>query len=159
MWRGSRHDIMANVSVLFAACGVGLVNSPWPDMSVGLGIVVWFLRAAIRVLKAAISAYAAPNPYKASCCQEAYASLCETVRHVFARPRVHRGPVDSLCLISATRFRDQKRSCTTHLLRCRPPPASGGGARSVSWRRLETLRCPCAAPVNAAGSACVHTVQ
>lgn len=54
----------------------------------------------------------APNPYKAFCCQEVNDSLCENVRHVFARPSAPLWPVDSLCLHSAPWFREQKQSCT-----------------------------------------------
>jgi hypothetical protein len=100
-----------------------------------------------------------PNPYKASCGQEADYSLRETGIQFFARPRVHLWPADSLCLSAATRFRDQQRSCTTHVSRFRPPAVSGGYTRRLSWRPRETRLCPGAVPVNAAGSACAHTVQ
>ena len=99
-----------------------------------------------------------PNPYKASCCQEANDSRCEQVRHFFARPSAPVSPVDSLCLISAPRFRERKQSCTKHLLRFRPPDVSGGCARSSSWRHRETLRCPDAVPLNSAGLACMHAI-
>ena len=65
----------------------------------------------------------------------------------------------SLCLISAPWFREQKRSCTTHVLRFRPPAVSDGCAKSSSWRHLETLLCPCTALVHVAGLACTHAVQ
>lgn len=101
----------------------------------------------------------APNPYKASCCQEVNDSLCEKVRHFFARPSAHLWPVDSLCLNSAPWFREQKQSCTKHVLRFRPPDVSGGCARSCAWRHRETRLCPYAVPVHAAGVDCRHAVQ
>jgi cation diffusion facilitator family transporter len=61
VWLCSRNDIIANVSVLVAALGVWLVNSQWPDIIVGLGIALLFLRSAVHVLKDAIAAYAAHN--------------------------------------------------------------------------------------------------
>jgi hypothetical protein len=99
------------------------------------------------------------NPYKASCCQEANYAMREKGYIFFARSIAHPWSVDDHCLISAIRFRDQKRSCTKHLSRFQPPAVSGGYARKHSLRHLETLLCPCAVPVNAAGSACTHAVQ
>lgn len=61
VWLCSRNDIIANISVLFAALGVWLINSQWPDLLVGLGIAVLFLRSAYHVLKDAIATYAAHN--------------------------------------------------------------------------------------------------
>jgi hypothetical protein len=52
----------------------------------------------------------AANPSEASCGQEAHDYLGEQVRHVFARRYAHLSPVDSLGLMTAPRFRDQKRS-------------------------------------------------
>jgi len=77
----------------------------------------------------------------------------------FARPSAHLWPVDNLCLISASWCREQKQSCTKHVWRFRPPPVSGGCARSSSWRHLETMRCPYSVPVNAAGSACMPSSE
>jgi hypothetical protein len=90
--------------------------------------------------------------------QEANYARREKVIHFFARPIAHPWSVDGHCLISAIRFRDQKRSCTTHVSRVQPPAVSGGCARKHSLRHLETLLCPCAVPVHAAGSACTHAV-
>ena len=58
VWLCSRNDIVANASVLFAALGVGLTNSQWPDLFVGLGIAVLFLRSAFHVFKDATATYA-----------------------------------------------------------------------------------------------------
>lgn len=49
----SRNDVIANVGVLAAAGGVALLNSPWPDIAVGLIIAALFLRSAYRVLREA----------------------------------------------------------------------------------------------------------
>jgi len=55
VWLCSRNDIIANVAVLFAAAGVWLSGSGWPDIVVGLGIAVLFLRSALSVLRGAVS--------------------------------------------------------------------------------------------------------
>lgn len=56
VWLCSRNDIIANVSVLFAAVGVWLTHSGWPDILVGLALAVLFLRSALFVLRGAIKA-------------------------------------------------------------------------------------------------------
>ena len=53
VWLCSRNDIVANVSVLFAAFGVWLTGTGWPDILVGLTLAVLFLRSALFVLRAA----------------------------------------------------------------------------------------------------------
>jgi Co/Zn/Cd efflux system component len=53
VWLCSRNDIVANVSVLFAALGVWLTGSGWPDILVGLALAVLFLRSALYVLRGA----------------------------------------------------------------------------------------------------------
>ena len=53
VWLCSRNDIIANVSVLFAALGVWLTSSRWPDIIVGLSLAVLFLRSALYVLRSA----------------------------------------------------------------------------------------------------------
>lgn len=55
VWLCSRNDIVANVSVLFAAAGVWATGSGWPDILIGLGIAVLFLRSALQVLRGAFS--------------------------------------------------------------------------------------------------------
>jgi Co/Zn/Cd efflux system component len=55
VWLCSRNDILANVSVLFAAIGVWFANSGWPDIAVGLAIAALFLRSALSVLRAAVT--------------------------------------------------------------------------------------------------------
>jgi Co/Zn/Cd efflux system component len=54
VWLCSRNDIIANVSVLFAAWGVWFAGSGWPDILVGLALAVVFLRSALFVLRRAI---------------------------------------------------------------------------------------------------------
>ena len=50
-WLCSRNDIVANVSVLFAAIGVWLTGSGWPDILVGLVLAAIFLHSALFVLR------------------------------------------------------------------------------------------------------------
>jgi len=54
VWLCSRNDIIANVSVLFAAAGVWLTHSGWPDIVVGLALAALFLRSALHVLRQSI---------------------------------------------------------------------------------------------------------
>jgi Co/Zn/Cd efflux system component len=54
VWLCSRNDIIANLSVLVAAAGVWQSNSQWPDVLIGLGIALVFLRSATHVLREAI---------------------------------------------------------------------------------------------------------
>lgn len=58
VWLCSRNDIIASVSVLFAALGVWLFSSQWPDLLVGLGIALLFLRSALHVIRDASATYA-----------------------------------------------------------------------------------------------------
>lgn len=55
VWLCSRNDIIANISVLFAALGVWFTGSGWPDILVGLVIAALFLRSALFVLRRAIA--------------------------------------------------------------------------------------------------------
>lgn len=54
VWLCSRNDIIANISVLFAAAGVWLTHSAWPDILVGLALSALFLRSAFVVLRGAV---------------------------------------------------------------------------------------------------------
>jgi cation diffusion facilitator family transporter len=56
-WLCSRNDIIANLSVLFAAVGVAYFRSVWPDVLIGLIIAALFLRTAFGVLRESISEY------------------------------------------------------------------------------------------------------
>ncbi len=53
VWLCSRNDVIANISVLFAAVGVWLTHSGWPDILVGLALAALFLRSASHVLREA----------------------------------------------------------------------------------------------------------
>ena len=61
VWLCSRNDIIANVSVLFAAVGVWFTRSGWPDILVGLALAALFLRSALFVLREAITELRASN--------------------------------------------------------------------------------------------------
>jgi len=54
VWLCSRNDIIANISVLFAAAGVWLSHSGWPDIVVGLALAALFLRSSLHVLRESI---------------------------------------------------------------------------------------------------------
>jgi len=59
VWLCSRNDIIANVSVLIAAVGVWFTHTQWPDLIVGLGIAVLFIRSAVHIFQDAATVYAA----------------------------------------------------------------------------------------------------
>jgi len=61
VWLCSRNDIIANISVLFAAAGVWLTASQWPDLIIGLGIAILFLRSSLHVLRDAAATYTEHN--------------------------------------------------------------------------------------------------
>jgi len=50
-WLCSRNDLVANSSVLVAAALVAWSQSIWPDVIVGTGIALLFLRTAVSVLR------------------------------------------------------------------------------------------------------------
>lgn len=50
-WLCSRNDLFANGAVLVAAAAVAWTGSLWPDLVVGVGIAVLFLRTAASVLR------------------------------------------------------------------------------------------------------------
>jgi Co/Zn/Cd efflux system component len=54
VWLCSRNDVIANVAVLLAAAGVGLTDSAWPDIVVGLAIAGLFATSAVDVLRSAV---------------------------------------------------------------------------------------------------------
>ena len=62
VWLCSRNDLIANVSVLFAAAGVWLTHSGWPDILVGLVLAALFVRSALFVLRGAITELRATAP-------------------------------------------------------------------------------------------------
>lgn len=53
VWECSRNDIVANLSVLIAAGAVWLTGSGWPDVVIALGLVIFLMRSAFRVLSSA----------------------------------------------------------------------------------------------------------
>ncbi len=53
VWLCSRNDLIANLSVLFAALAVWQVQSPWPDILVGAFICAMFMRSALAVAREA----------------------------------------------------------------------------------------------------------
>jgi len=55
VWLCSRNDIIANISVLFAALGVWLTYSGWPDILIGLALAALFLHSALHVLREAFT--------------------------------------------------------------------------------------------------------
>jgi len=50
-WLCSRNDLVANSAVLVAAALVAKLHSFWPDLLVGVGIALLFLRTALSVLR------------------------------------------------------------------------------------------------------------
>lgn len=56
VWLCSRNDIIANIAVLFAAVGVWLTHSGWPDILIGLALASLFLHSALHVLREAMPA-------------------------------------------------------------------------------------------------------
>jgi len=54
VWICSRNDIIANVSVLVAATGVLVTGSQWPDVLIGAGIAILFLRSSWYVFTDAL---------------------------------------------------------------------------------------------------------
>jgi len=55
VWLCTRNDIIANVSILFAAAGVWITRSGWPDILVGLALATLFLYSALQVVRDALS--------------------------------------------------------------------------------------------------------
>jgi Co/Zn/Cd efflux system component len=65
VWLCSRNDIIANVSVLFAALGVWLSGSGWPDIIVGVALAALFAQSSLSVLRSAMAELRIPNAYSA----------------------------------------------------------------------------------------------
>jgi Co/Zn/Cd efflux system component len=61
VWLCSRNDIIANVSVLFAALGVWLSDSSWPDIIVGVALAALFAQSSLSVLRNAMAELRIPN--------------------------------------------------------------------------------------------------
>jgi Co/Zn/Cd efflux system component len=56
VWECSRNDVMEGIAVLVAAGGVGLFKAGWPDLVIASGLLLMFLRSAVRVFRAALAA-------------------------------------------------------------------------------------------------------
>lgn len=54
VWECSRNDIFDGVAVIVAAGAVWLFQSGWPDLLIAAGLVVLFLRSALRVVRNAL---------------------------------------------------------------------------------------------------------
>lgn len=59
-WLCSRNDIVSNVGVIVASVLVGLLNSGWPDLVVGVAIACLFLKSACEVINEAQDELRAP---------------------------------------------------------------------------------------------------
>ena len=53
VWTCSRNDIIANTSLLVAAFLVFYFQHPWPDLLVGIGITVLYLRSSLGIFSEA----------------------------------------------------------------------------------------------------------
>jgi Co/Zn/Cd efflux system component len=67
VWLCSRNDMIANLAVLAAALGVWLDRASWPDLVVGIGIAMLFLRAAFCTVREAIHIYKSHQNADAEC--------------------------------------------------------------------------------------------
>jgi len=54
VWECSRNDIFDGMAVILAAGAVWLLESGWPDLLIAGGLVVLFLRSALRVVRNAL---------------------------------------------------------------------------------------------------------
>jgi Co/Zn/Cd efflux system component len=61
-WLCSRNDVIGNVAVLAAAGGVAALGRSWPDLIVGAGIAVLFLRTAVGVIRESVQALSQERP-------------------------------------------------------------------------------------------------
>ena len=61
-WECSRNDVMEGVAVILAAVAVWALGSGWPDVVVAIGLLILFLRSAVRVLGTAWRTLYAPLP-------------------------------------------------------------------------------------------------
>jgi Co/Zn/Cd efflux system component len=52
-WLCSRNDLLANLAVLASAAAVAYTRSAWPDLLVGGGLALLWLRTSLRVLREA----------------------------------------------------------------------------------------------------------
>lgn len=59
-WECSRNDVYEGLAVLLAVAGVWAFGAGWPDLAVAIGLLVLFLRSALRVLRSAWRELKAP---------------------------------------------------------------------------------------------------
>ncbi len=52
-WECSRNDVIEGLAVIAAALAVWIFGSGWPDLLIAIGLLVLFLRSAIRVINGA----------------------------------------------------------------------------------------------------------
>jgi Co/Zn/Cd efflux system component len=52
-WLCSRNDLLSNLAVLASAAAVAYTRSAWPDVLVGGGLALLWLRTSLRVLREA----------------------------------------------------------------------------------------------------------
>ena len=52
-WECSRNDVSEGLAVIVAALAVWMFGSGWPDLVVAIGLLILFLRSAVRVLRSA----------------------------------------------------------------------------------------------------------
>ena len=52
-WECSRNDVSEGIAVIAAAFAVWMFGSGWPDLVIAIGLLVLFLRSAVRVLRGA----------------------------------------------------------------------------------------------------------
>jgi len=53
VWICSRNDAIANVAVIFAALGVGVTDTKWPDLAVAAIIIILSLSGAMQIIRKA----------------------------------------------------------------------------------------------------------
>ncbi len=52
-WECSRNDVSEGLAVIAAAFAVWMFGSGWPDLVIAIGLLILFLRSAVRVLRGA----------------------------------------------------------------------------------------------------------
>jgi Co/Zn/Cd efflux system component len=60
-WLCSRNDLVANVAVILSAAAVAMTGRNWPDVLVGGGVAVLWMRTSMRVLREAWPAARGPS--------------------------------------------------------------------------------------------------
>jgi len=60
-WECSRNDVNEGIAVIAAALAVWAFDSGWPDLVIAAGLLLMFLRSAIRVLRRAWQAHLEPQ--------------------------------------------------------------------------------------------------